>query len=129
MPREGTGIRILHVDDDSSFLALTKAFLELGYEEFSVDTTASAEDGLERLKSCSYDVVLSDYQMPTMDGLEATRLIRSDASLADIPIIALTALVTPGDRERCLEAGANGFLSKPVSLKGLFEAIEAQLQR
>jgi CheY-like chemotaxis protein len=68
-----------------------------------------------------------DIQMPVMDGLEATRHIRADADLADIPIIALTALAMPGDRKRCLEAGADEYLSKPVSLKGLVETMEAQL--
>ena len=64
-----------------------------------------------------------------MDGLEAIRRIRADANLWTIPIIALTALAMPGDRERCLEAGANEYLSKPVSMKELVTAIEAQLQR
>ena len=70
-----------------------------------------------------------DIQMPGMDGLEAIRRIRADTGLRDVPIIALTALAMPGDRERCLEAGANGYLSKPVSLKTLVEAITAQMGR
>jgi CheY-like chemotaxis protein len=69
--------------------------------------------------------------MPDVDGLEAIRRIRDNDSpaFATIPIIALTALAMPGDRERCLEAGADEYLSKPVSMKGLSEIIEAQLRR
>jgi CheY-like chemotaxis protein len=67
--------------------------------------------------------------MPGMDGLEAIRRIRADADLADIPIIALTALAMPGDLERCLEAGANGYMSKPFGLRALMGTIETQLCR
>jgi signal transduction histidine kinase/ActR/RegA family two-component response regulator len=72
------------------------------------------------------DVILMDIQMPVMDGLEAIQLIRADADVPNIPIIALTALAMPGDRERCLASGADEYLSKPVNLKMLVETIEAQ---
>jgi CheY-like chemotaxis protein len=91
-----------------------------------------ARDGAEairRAKEEQPDLILMDIQMPNMDGLEATRQIRADARLVDIPIIALTALAMPGDRERCLEAGANEYMSKPVSLKGLVELIERFLNK
>ena len=61
-----------------------------------------------------------------MDGLEATRRIRADAELKHIPIIALTGLAMDGDEARCLEAGANGYLIKPVGLKRLMDMIESQ---
>ena len=91
-----------------------------------------ARDGaeaIERAKEERPDLILIDIQMPGMDGLEATRRLRADANLADIPVIALTALAMPGDRELCLGAGANEYLSKPVSLKGLVQVIEVQLNR
>jgi CheY-like chemotaxis protein len=68
-----------------------------------------------------------DIQMPEMDGLEAIRLIRNDLQSTAVPIIALTALVMPGDRQRCLEAGATEYQAKPVSPKGLTRMIKAQL--
>ena len=70
-----------------------------------------------------------DVQMPQMDGLEATRHIRSQAESVDIPIIALTAQAMHGDREACLAAGADDYISKPFSLSALVEAIERQLKR
>jgi CheY-like chemotaxis protein len=72
-------------------------------------------------------LILMDIQMPVMDGLAAIREIRTDAALKASPIVALTALVMPGDRERCLAAGATDYMSKPVSLKGLAELVKRLL--
>ena len=92
-----------------------------------------ARDGLEAVEVTNEgkpDVILMDVQMPKVDGLEAVQLIRSSANpdVAVVPIIAVTGLTIPGDRERCLAAGADAYLSKPVSLKRLAETIEVQLQ-
>lgn len=83
---------------------------------------AIAHNGLEALKVAQEQqpkLIVMDIQMPEMDGLTAIRAIRSNPALEQVPIIALTALVMPGDRERCLVAGANDYLTKPVSLKQL----------
>jgi len=68
-----------------------------------------------------------DIQMPEMDGIEAIRRIRADETIKSIPIIALTALVMPGDREKCLASGADKYISKPVSLRELREIVEELL--
>lgn len=74
------------------------------------------------------DLILMDIQMPGIDGLEATRQIRQFPSLRSVPIIALTALTMPGDRDRCLEAGANEYMSKPVRMRALVTMVEKLLE-
>ncbi len=78
---------------------------------------------LETLEHEMFDVVLMDVQMPEMDGLTATRMIRARPQLVGLPIIAMTAHALKGDRERCLEAGMNDYVSKPIRAQELFEAI------
>jgi CheY-like chemotaxis protein len=73
-------------------------------------------------------LILIDIHLPGMDGLEAIRRIRADNLLAQIPIIALTVLAIPDDREQCMAAGADDYLSKPVSLRWLVAMIESHLQ-
>jgi signal transduction histidine kinase/CheY-like chemotaxis protein/low affinity Fe/Cu permease len=99
----------------------------LGAKGYRVVVARDGAEAIERAREESPDLILMDIQMRGMDGLEATRRIRADADLGSIPIIALTALTMPGDRERCLAAGADEYLSKPASLKKLVKAVEAQL--
>ena len=84
---------------------------------------------LEKSKQQKPDLILMDIQMPEVSGLEAIRRLRADQSLADVPIIAVTALAMPDDRQRCLEAGANEYLSKPVSFKELSRTIKQLLAK
>jgi PAS domain S-box-containing protein len=96
------------------------------------DAVANGAEALRSLETIPYDLVLMDMQMPEMDGVEATRRIRdpqSDVMDHEIPIIAMTANALQGDRERCLEAGMNGYVAKPVSPAALAEALERWLPR
>jgi CheY-like chemotaxis protein len=91
-----------------------------------------ARNGLEavaRTQADRPDLILMDIQMPQMSGLDAIRKIREDedTAVSQIPIIAVTALAMPGDREACLEAGADAYLSKPISLRRLVDTIQTQL--
>jgi PAS domain S-box-containing protein len=119
-----TPITILLAEDNESNLNTISEYLAArGYR---VVVARDGAEAIARAMETPPDVILMDIQMPGMDGLEATRRIRADAALENIPIVALTALAMPGDRERCLEAGANEYLSKPVGLKQLVNVIEAR---
>jgi len=89
-----------------------------------------AQNGREAVQSAQElkpALILMDIQMPVLDGIGAMLEIRAEPALRDIPIVALTALAMPGDRERCLAAGATEYLSKPVSLRMLAALVERSL--
>jgi len=116
-------LRVLVVEDNPLNQKITLRMLQkLGCE------TALAENGREAVtavESSRYDLILMDVQMPVMDGVDATRLIRAREAQAGghVPILALTANATVHDRDRCLTAGMQGFLTKPVTLDGLQDAM------
>lgn len=96
----------------------------------SADAVADGREAIEALKTLPYDLVLMDVQMPEMDGLEATRQIRNPLSAIPnrtVPIIAMTAHAMQGDKEKCLEAGMNDYVAKPISPQALAEALEKWL--
>lgn len=113
---------VLVVDDDHANAALFEQLLSR--RGFRVIIAHSSKEALETLQSTRPDIILMDIQMPEVDGLETIRRIRSQQSVRDIPIIAFTALAMAEDKERCLKAGANAYLSKPVPLSKLVETIQ-----
>jgi CheY-like chemotaxis protein len=121
-------LRILVVEDDRINLMTATSFLKrLGH--FPTEA-CNGEQALTKLSSREFDLVLMDIQMPRMDGLEATRRIRSgEASAAnkDIPIVALTAHALHGDKESFLEAGMDAYLPKPLDLKRLKSLLDGSL--
>jgi signal transduction histidine kinase/ActR/RegA family two-component response regulator len=95
----------------------------------AVDIANTGQEALDMLAvpESSYDLVLMDVQMPVLDGLEVTRTMRRDARWRHLPVIAMTACAMTGDRERCLAAGMNDYLSKPLEASKLLEAVEKHL--
>ncbi|NTW04443.1 MAG: response regulator, partial [Oscillochloris sp.] len=125
-PEQGSrNVRLLFAEDNMVNVIVISEYLEArGYQ---VLTVHNGREVLTRVVEERPDVILMDIQMPEMDGLEAMRHLRAWSDFATIPIIALTALAMPGDRERCLAAGASAYLTKPVSLHRLVELIERLL--
>lgn len=117
-------LKILLAEDNIINQKVAMRMLErLGYH---ADIAANGEEVLQALKDRPYDIVLMDVQMPEMDGLDATRCIRSTPGRQPY-IIAMTAHAMKGDREVCLEAGMNDYVSKPVRIEELQAAIEHSL--
>jgi PAS domain S-box-containing protein len=118
-------VRILLAEDNPTNQQVALGILEkLG---FGADTVANGREAVHALETVPYDLVLMDVQMPEMDGFEATRAIRSGKTgVLDpkIPIIAMTAHAMKGDRERCLEAGMDDYISKPIAPQALAQALE-----
>jgi PAS domain S-box-containing protein len=118
---------ILVADDNETNTLLLRDYLEqIGYRMIFA---SDGQEAVDRTIAEHPDLVLMDVQMPNKDGLEAMREIRATPGVAHTPMIALTALAMSGDRERCLAAGANDYLTKPVSLKGLVLAMKRLLEK
>jgi len=117
--------RLLLVDDNPGNQRVVADFLRA--RGFDVEQATSADEALAAARARRPLVVLMDVQMPTVDGLTATRQLRADPELCTLPVIALTSLAMKGDRERCLEAGMDDYLSKPVKLTELLATIERRL--
>lgn len=94
---------------------------------YQVDVANNGQEALDRLAAGSYKLILMDVQMPVLDGLEATRRIRKNPAWAGLPIVAMTAHAMNGDRERCLHAGMNAYLAKPMDHKHLVKLVEQYL--
>ncbi|MDO9069842.1 MAG: ATP-binding protein [Deltaproteobacteria bacterium] len=117
-------LRILLVEDDIiNLMSEEEILLQMGH---TVHTAQHGGEALEAMRGHVFDCVLMDVQMAVMDGMEATRRVRADTTGdfdPQIPIIAMTAYAMPGDREQFIEAGMDDYLSKPIDLKALAEAL------
>src|SRR5450631_4040422 len=125
LERTMDGEPILIVDDTPVNLKLTRMLLV--NEGYSVATAASAEEALELLRSYRPRLILADIQLPGMDGLEMTRIIKKDERTKGIAVVALTAFAMKGDEQKAIEAGCDGYITKPIDTRTLGERIRQLL--
>lgn len=116
---------ILLVEDNEENIVTVADYLT--FKQYRVLVARTGVEALELARRLRPDIIVMDIQMPEMDGLEAIQHLRAMEEVAAVPIIALTALAMSGDRERCLAAGADSYLSKPVSLRELAQIIHGYL--
>jgi len=114
-------VKILLVEDNKINQKVAQALLKS--TGIPVEVAADGQIALDMLQQDHYDLVFMDVQMPNLDGITATLKIRADLALLDLPIIAMTANVMKGDREKCLEAGMNDYLPKPINKGQLYSAL------
>lgn len=124
----GTGFegkRLLVVDDDlRNLFALTSALEARG---FKVTVARDGIEALGKLEDSTFDAILTDIMMPKMDGFELMKKVRAKAALRSVPIIALTAKTMKGEQEKCIVAGANDYLAKPIELASLLSMLNVWL--
>jgi two-component system cell cycle response regulator DivK len=112
---------ILVVEDNERNLKLLRDVLE--YAGYDVRLARTGEDGVTLAVKEPPDLVLMDLQLPGIDGMEALRQLRASPRTADIPVVAVTAQAMKQDRERALEAGFNGYVEKPISVRAFPEQV------
>ena len=119
--------KVLVVEDNPANMTLATFLLEsVGH---TVLKAQDAEAGVGLARSERPDLVLMDIQLPGMDGLRATSILKADAATRDISVIALTALAMKGDEERIRSAGCDGYIAKPLSYKDFLETISREIER
>jgi PAS domain S-box-containing protein len=126
MQGEQKEIKLLHIDDEPALLALTKAYLKRVNEDLHIDSVTSAEDGMVLLKDGNYDVVLSDYMLPGMDGLDFLQIIRESGN--EIPFIMFTGRGRELVAIEALNRGASHYLQKGEDAESLYRTLGHMIQ-
>lgn len=117
--------KVLIVEDTAANMKLAVFLLE--WANHTVLRATDAEAGLTRARADQPDLILMDIQLPGMDGLEATAILKSDVATRHIPVLALTALAMKGDEDRIRAGGCDGYIAKPINYKEFLAAVAAQL--
>jgi len=120
-------VNILYIEDNPPNIIVVERIIEsLGGK---LDVAMNARDGLKMAYTMHFDLILMDISLPDIDGLTATRELRSNPNTAQIPIIAVTASAMVGDRERCLNAGCTDYIAKPLQVKTLSAILKQYIRQ
>jgi CheY-like chemotaxis protein len=117
---------ILVIEDNELNMKLVRSLLKIGNHQML--EALDAETGIQLTRTHRPDLILMDIQLPGMDGLRATRMIKEDPDLKDIPVVAVTSYAMQGDDVKASEAGCAGYITKPINTKEFLKAIEQYLQ-
>jgi two-component system, cell cycle response regulator DivK len=120
---------ILYIEDNADNRMLVRRILLASDYGFTVDEAENATEGIERAKAQPPDLILMDVSMPEMDGLTATQLLRDIPAMQHTAIVAMTANVMDGDKERSIDAGCDGYIGKPIDVDKLADDILFYLRR
>ncbi|HEV7663302.1 MAG TPA: response regulator [Chloroflexota bacterium] len=118
---------ILVVDDEPSVRAIVLASIAVRAERYRVLEAGNAAEALAHARDHRPDLVLLDVALPDHDGFWVCRTLKSDARTAQIPVVMLTAMSLPSDRDKAIQAGADGYIVKPFSPRGLLEELERRV--
>ena len=119
--------KILYIEDNLGNRMLVRRILEA--EGYSITEAPDGPTGLDLAAREPFDLILLDINLPEIDGYDLARRMRTMSNLDDVPILAVTANVMQGDKERTLEAGCDGFIPKPIDVDKLPEQIQAAMER
>ena len=117
---------ILVVEDNELNMKLVRSLLMIG--NYEILEAPDAETGIHLMKKHQPDLVLMDVQLPGINGLRATRIIKKDSAIKDIPVVALTSYAMQGDEEKAAEAGCTGYITKPIDTKAFLEIINQYIR-
>jgi two-component system cell cycle response regulator DivK len=118
--------KVLYIEDNIDNMTLVKRVLEIeGYDVISAET---GQDGLNKAQANGPDIVITDINLPDIDGYEITKILKSDNKTSHIPVVAMTANVMQKHRDSVAAAGCDGFISKPINIDELPEQIESFLK-
>ena len=112
---------ILVIEDNELNMKLVRSLLKMG--NFDVIEAIDAEKGMQLARKNHPDLILMDIQLPGMDGLSATKILKADPVLQEIPIVALTSHAMEGDDKKALDVGCNGYIAKPIDTKNFLATI------